>query len=356
MKDKSKYGGLRTRDFDVENCEHPTPSYWSYPSDYPMNLFLSNTGQSEEDRAVLNNTIFSVGHVDDDDKGAVESLESYDAIRVRRNAYEETMFRIEDERFEVDMAIERNFQAMRQIEPFAEEVQALREQEEKDRQPIGRLQYQLNRFALNTVHIQAIGRLYGEKGDEVLQHLVENPYIVLPIVYQRLKQKDVEWRAIKNDEQERWNETQKSNYEGAMDVRCVINRREFERRFSATMLEDECKRARTYCKYPERVKHTASTDPFCPTFAMSCSDPGAVLYQPYSIVPCTVDASHKDAIQLIMHFIQCNQNVKPFDRERIGRIWAEFMAPWFGYPVSWVAEEARKSFGGKMNPGIVKCK
>jgi hypothetical protein len=48
--------------------------------------------------------------------------------------------------------------------------------------------------------------------------------------------------------------------------------------------------------------------------------------------------------------------VKPFDRERIGRLWAEFMVPWFGYPVEWIAEEARKSFGGDLNPGIVKCK
>ncbi|GKY97387.1 hypothetical protein MPSEU_000697200 [Mayamaea pseudoterrestris] len=354
MKDKSKYGGLRTRDFDLDSCEHPTPSYWTYPSDYPQNLFLSNTAQSDEDRSVLNNAVFIFGQKVDDNKSINSSLASYDASRARRNAYEETLFRIEDERFEVDMAIERNFQAMRQIEPLAEEVQALREQEEKDRQPIGRLQYQLNRHALNTIHINAVGRLYGDKGDEVLQHLAENPYIVLPIVFQRLKQKDAEWRSIKNELQAGWAALQAANYEGSLDLLCGANRRELERRFSTAMLEDECKRARTYCRYPERVKHSSITDPFYPTFAMSCSDPGALLYQPYSIVSCAIDATHKDAMRLIMDFVGLNHKIKAFDRERIGRIWAEFMVPWFGYPVQWVAEEVRKSFGGKMSPGIVK--
>jgi paired amphipathic helix protein Sin3a len=355
-KDKSKYGATRTRDFDLEGCEHPTPSYWSYPSDYPASLYISHTGQSEADRSVLNNSVICVTVNRNEAKPTHESLEAYDAVRARRNAYEEAMFRLEDERYEVDMAIERNAQAMRQIEPFAEEVRALREQEEKDRQPIGRLQYQLNRYAINSIHINAIGRLYGEKGDAVLHHLVENPFIVLPIIYQRLKQKDTEWRNAKTDLQDKWNALQTANYEGTLDVRCFFNRRELERRFSAAMLDDECKRARTYCKYPERIKHSSIIDPFCPSFFMSCSDPGAVLYQPYSCVPCHDDVSHKDAVQLIMQYIKSDPNVTSFDRERIGRIWAEFMLPWFGFPVEWIAAEARESFRGKMNPGIVKCK
>lgn len=160
------------------------------------------------------------------------SPEDYDGVRIRRNAYEEGMFRIEDERYEVDMAIERNAQAMRQIEPFAEEVSALRQNEEKDGQPIGRLQYQLKRYAMNTILINAIGRIYGENGDEVLQHLVRNPLVVLPTVYQRLRQKDNEWRKAKLELRERWNSVYDENYEGSMDYLCYFYRKEIERSFT----------------------------------------------------------------------------------------------------------------------------
>jgi paired amphipathic helix protein Sin3a len=166
------------------------------------------------------------------------SPEDYDGVRIRRNTYEEVMFRIEDERYEVDMAIERNAQAMRQIEPYAEEVSELRQNEEKDGQPIGRLQYQLKRYAMNSILINAIGRVYGENGDEVLQHLARNPLVVLPTVYQRLRQKDSEWRKAKLELRERWNALYEENYEGSMDYLCYFYRKALERSFASHQLLD----------------------------------------------------------------------------------------------------------------------
>ena len=232
FKDKSKYGALRTRDFDFTNCEKPTPSYRTFPSDYPQSLFISNPGETEQDAAVLNSEVACVGVERSSRKHMTSSPEDYDGVRLRRNGYEEVMFRVEDERYEVDMAIERNAQAMRQVEPFAEEATTLRENEEKDGQPIGRLQYQLKRYAMNTIPINAIGRLYGENGDEVLQHLARNPLVVLPTVYQRLRQKDAEWRKVKTELRERWNALYEANYEGSMDYLCYFYRKEIERTFS----------------------------------------------------------------------------------------------------------------------------
>jgi histone deacetylase complex regulatory component SIN3 len=121
LKDRSMYGSLRARDFDYSNCTNPTPSYRSYPGDYPYNLFISNPGQSEEDAAVLNSTLLCVDPLvdaEDDDlpttrkrsreelkRKAAPSIEESDGSKKRHNVYEETMFRIEDERFELDMAI-----------------------------------------------------------------------------------------------------------------------------------------------------------------------------------------------------------------------------------------------------------
>jgi len=356
MKDRSKYGAIRPQEFDYSSSETPTPSYRTFPSDYPQTLFISNPGQSDYDASVLNHDIYCVGPEKGSKKRMTRSLEEYDGVRMRHNVCEDTLLSVEDDRFEVDMAIERNSQAMRQIEPYAEEVQALREQEEKDGQPIGRLQYQLNRYAMNSVHINAIGRIYGDQGDEVLQHLCKNPLIVLPIVYQRLKQKDVEWRKAKTELMDKWNAAVEANYEGSFDVLCYTYRRELERTFAPVLLREECKRTKMYSKHPEKIRDHPATLDLTPTFALSSADHGALLYQPFLQVGSKVDVSHKDAFNCVVEQLKTRSSVSDYDRERIGRIWAEFVVPWFGYPAHWVMNEVRASFRGKLTPAVVKSK
>ena len=377
LKDKSKYGALRIRDFDWNNATttQVSPSYCTYPSDYPHALFLSHPGQTQSDVSVLNSKLVCVAGITtmkDENTGASRiknnrnmkqqskrkfcpSIEESDGSKHRCNTYEEMMFRIEDERYELDMAIERNTHALRRIEPFAKEAQAVREQEEKDGQPIGRLRYQLHRSSLNTIHINAIGRIYGDRGDDIIQHLLRNPLIVLPIVYQRLKQKDIEWRNAKRLLAERWDAICEANYEGSMDTQCYFNRKALEKTFTLSRLLDQCKRARTYLKYPDKFKDHPATRPFAPTFGRRISHAGALFFQPYVEVKCNVDIGHKHALEFLVMKIKHQSDISPFDRERIGRIFAEFLVPWFKYPVHWILQEIRESFRGKLNPSVTKC-
>jgi len=337
QKDKSKYGAKRAR--DIELSTKSSPSYSEYPKDYPHDLFMSHTGQTEEDLQVLNSTFVSVG----------KDSTSICAVKPRHNAYEEAMFKIEDERFEVDMAIERNMQAMRKTEPIAEEVQMLREGEEKDGQPIGRLQYKLNARTLNSIHINAIGRIYGDNGDEVIQYLVRNPLAVLPIIYQRLRQKDLEWRKQKSELMPRWKSGTESNYEGSLDNRCYFKRRAFERTFGLGQLRDECKQARQYCSNPNKRKDSPVS------FGLSVPDKSAVFYQPYASIEMKPASSvHHNAVGYLMKHVayRCTSNFEA--REKVGRIWTEFMLPFFGYPTFWVLDESRKSYLGKINNSVVQ--
>ena len=339
QKDKSKYGAKRGR--DIELSTKTSPSYSEYPKDFPHDLFMSHTGQTEEDLQVLNNTLVSVGR----DKTRICST------KLRRNVYEEAMFRIEDERFEVDMAIERNALAMRKTEPIAEEVQMLREGEEKDGQPIGRLQYKLNARTLNSIQINSIGRIYGDNGDEVIQYLVRNPLAVLPIIYQRLRQKDLEWRKQKSELMPRWKAGTEANYEGSLDHSCYFKRRAVQRSFALEQLRNECKHARQYCSNPNKRRDSPVS------FGLSVPDRSAVFYQPYASVEMRpASPVHRIAVgYLIKHIAyRCTTN---FDaREKVGRIWTEFMLPFFGYPTSWVLDESRKSYRGKINNAVVQCK
>jgi paired amphipathic helix protein Sin3a len=369
LKDRSSYGALRVRDFDFTNCDRPTPSYCLFPDDYPDLIFLSHPGQSEDDASVLNKELVCMDsniheyferdvprkRSRETRKRLAPGIEESDGARKRHNCYEDVLFRIEDERFEMDMAIERNVHALRRIESMAKEVQTLREQEEKDGQPIGRLRYQLKRNSLNSTHINAIGRVYGERGDEILQHLLRHPYIVLPVVYQRLKQKEGEWRKAKSELIEVWNTLCEYNYEGSLDVQCYFNRKALEKLFARSKLIHQCQHARSFTKHPEKNTDEAATRPFSPVFGKSVPDIGAVFYQPYMELDCKIDDSHKYSIHLIAHMIKTSPSVSCFNRERIGRIWAEFMVPWFRYPSHWVIDEVRESFSGKLGPSVTKC-
>lgn len=106
------------------------------------------------------------------------------------------------------------------------------------------------------------------------------------------------------------------------------------------------------------MKDHPATLPFLPSFSRKCSDGDALLFQPHISIALGKDAmpSHKDAYKLLVTKIKNNSSYTKTEREMAGRIWAEFMVPWFDYPVHWVLDEVRESFRGRLNPGVVKCK
>lgn len=84
----------------------------------------------------------------------------------------------------------------------------------------------------------------------------------------------------------------------------------------------------------------------------------ALLFQPNISVQLGSAAfpSHHDAFKMITTKIKTSSMYTKAEREAVGRIWAEFMVPWFGLPEHWVLDEVRESFRGKLSPGVVKCK
>lgn len=332
-----------------ENAAFVSPSYFRGTT-----RALEYPGRTAEDAAVIN-----TGPVALRKRKSPLSLEDYRARKRRHHQHEQSLQQIEEERFELDMALERNLHALKRLEPIVREVEALREREEKDNQPIGRLQYSLlkkNTLSLNTVHLNAIARLYGDRGDDILQHLVRDPMVVLPIVFKRLQQKDTEWRQAKHEMKDRWNAVSAGSYEGSLDVKCLPGRRALEKYCSPHRLVDHCQRAISYLQHPERVKQHPATQLFAATFVRQLEDPGAVVYQPGLVVQChtPVDASHYCAYRLVMARLQ-HTGVTPFQSECIGRIWAECVVPWYEYPVHWIANDLRTSFRGNMGRGIVQC-
>lgn len=351
---RGKYGSYPLRHYDLSDADDggvggrtPTPSYATYPSDF---AFAKSSGETARDRSILNYECFCTARdgppesVAAGDGGRHESPEDYDGIKVRRNAHEEVLARAEDEMHEVDMAIERNASAVRVLEPVAEEATRLREQEERDGQPIGRLRYKMRLRALNTIHIGAIARVYGERGEEVLQHLLRNPLVVVPILFKRLKEKNEEWRKVKKELNKEWKKTCSENITGSLDVKCFSYKREIEQSFTTERLLEECHKAKSFAKHPSKIPRHPATNMILPDWHLTNPDPALGLFQPHLSVLISKNMPHKHALDLLRaYFTRDAQST--VDKESLSTMWAGFIAPWFGLPLRW--DESSGALRGK---------
>ena len=82
-----------------------------------------------------------------------------------------------------------------------------------------RYQYKYDPRTFTIVHTNAICRIYGDHGQEILHLLKKNPTKTIPVVYKRLVQKDREFRAARNHLNKRWKELAEHNYQRSLDHR-----------------------------------------------------------------------------------------------------------------------------------------
>jgi histone deacetylase complex regulatory component SIN3 len=138
-------------EIDLSQAARCTPSYRQLPDGYPL---LACSERSHLEREMCNDHWVSVP----------TGSEDFSFKIMRKNQYEDQLFRCEDERYEIDMVIENNVSAIRVLEPLAEEIQALKEYTKGVE-----WQFRLDRRSLGVLHLRAIARVYGEFGNEVLE-------------------------------------------------------------------------------------------------------------------------------------------------------------------------------------------
>eukprot|EP00594_Rhizosolenia_setigera_P008265 CAMPEP_0178955992 /NCGR_PEP_ID=MMETSP0789-20121207/9949_1 /TAXON_ID=3005 /ORGANISM="Rhizosolenia setigera, Strain CCMP 1694" /LENGTH=1418 /DNA_ID=CAMNT_0020637757 /DNA_START=123 /DNA_END=4379 /DNA_ORIENTATION=- len=350
---KAKFGcASLTKDveFIEESDQQVTPSYFHMPKNYPCEEYYVHSGQTEADASVLNSEFVCVGSYTvpsaqmKTQQRQLFSPEDYNGPKLRKNECEDALYRIEDDRFEIDMAIERNASAMRALAPMAEETKTLKELEEKDGQPIGRLKYHI-KHKINTNHLGAIARVYGGDliGDEVLHHFARNPLAVTPIIFKRLQQKDQEWRNLRQELLEDWKLMVEENYQGSLDVLCGDYRRKLERSFNAEKMVEECKRAKHYAKENIQINKIWRTNA-APLFQLSSSaeenSPQKFYQSHIKLKSIHNDMPHKEAYDLISTLLGIKSKT-PTEKEKIWRIWAEFVIPFFNQPTYWIAQDLR---------------
>ena len=73
---------------------------------------------------------------------------------MRKNQYEEALFRCEDDRYELDMLIEQNSSAIRAIRPLCEDIMKMSPEDKQN--------YRIPEGAMRPIHFRLIGKIYGE--------------------------------------------------------------------------------------------------------------------------------------------------------------------------------------------------
>eukprot|EP00980_Cylindrotheca_fusiformis_P029895 scaffold24012_cov186-Cylindrotheca_fusiformis.AAC.8 len=342
-------------EIDFSRCRRCSPSYRALPRDYPA---PPSTGRGDIENKVLNNVWVSL---------PVGSEESYTFRHMRRNTFEEMLFRCEDERFEIDMVIDSNTCTLARLEPIAEEIAQLAENEliipetgstprpASADQGLGgkRYQYTFDKSILGVIHRNSIARLYGDAGQEMLDLIVKNPTVAVPVVIERLRQKDKEWRRARERLNRQWKDMAEQNYYKSLDHRSLYWRTTDKRAISTRTLLAEIKdRAANGGKeghaalqarmdkakeehggfYQVTMKNAISRD----LDLTYLPKPDRRLFTPHmSLMFENNNWVHRDAFRILSFAVE-RGGINPTDKERIHRLWTDFLGPWFNLSTNWM--------------------
>ncbi|XP_071735041.1 paired amphipathic helix protein Sin3-like 2 isoform X1 [Rutidosis leptorrhynchoides] len=218
-KEKDKYKGKCIQELDLANCQRCTPSYRLLPDDYPI---PSVSQRSELGAQVLNDLWVSV----------TSGSEDYSFKHMRKNQYEESLFRCEDDRFELDMLLESVISTTKR----AEELQnGINDGSIVSDDPI------LIEDHFSAINLRCIERLYGDHGLEVIETLRRSPSISLPVILLRLKQKQDEWTKCQADFNKVWADIYAKNHYKSLDHRSFYFKQQDSKDLSTKSLVAEIK-------------------------------------------------------------------------------------------------------------------
>ncbi|KAK7470657.1 hypothetical protein VKT23_002080 [Stygiomarasmius scandens] len=135
----------------------------------------------------------------------------------KKNIYEEALHRSEEERHEYDFHIEAIVRTIAILEPINNKIAQLNLEERNN----FKLRPNLNGSA-KAINHRVIKKIYGrEAGLEVIQSMQDSPANAIPIVLQRLKQKEEEWKRAQREWNKVWREVDARNYAKSLDHQSI---------------------------------------------------------------------------------------------------------------------------------------
>ncbi|KTW30764.1 hypothetical protein T552_00476 [Pneumocystis carinii B80] len=186
---------------DLMLCKAYGPSYRLLPKSETL---LPCSGRDEMCWEVLNDGW--VSH-------PTWASEDFRFVAHKKNQYEETLHKVEEERYDYDLNIEANLRTIQLLEPIAQQISNMTPEEKNSfRLPPG-----LGGQSIS-IYQRVLKKVYDkEQGLEVIDALHENPAVAVPIILKRLKQKDEEWKRAQREWNKVWRETEYKNFYKSLD-------------------------------------------------------------------------------------------------------------------------------------------
>ncbi|KAG0503340.1 hypothetical protein HPP92_003412 [Vanilla planifolia] len=294
---KEKYNYYKPiSELDLSNCPRCTPSYRLLPKNYPMPAASHRT---ELGTSVLNDFL----GVSDFRKRGLFFFK-----HMRKNQYEESLFRCEDDRFELDMLLESVNATTRRLEELLEKLQ---DNTIKPESPFCIEEH------FTSLNLRCIERLYGDHGLDVMDVLRKNANLALPVILIRLKQKQEEWSRCRADFNKVWAEIYAKNYHKSLDHRSFYFKQQDTKSLSAKALLSEIKEINEKRKEDDVLLAFAAGKrrPVVPNIEFEYTD---------------LDI-HNDLYQIIKYSSKevCTSSDQ---LDKVMRIWTTFLEPIFGVP------------------------
>lgn len=209
----------------LSNCRGSGPSYRLLPR---REKLKPCGGRDEMCNAVLNDEWASHPTWASEDSGFVAH---------RKNAFEEGLHRIEEERHDYDFNIEANVKCIQLLEPIAQQMLNMNPHEREN-------------FVMppglggpsTSIYKRVLKKIYGaEKGSEVVNDMFLEPFAVVPVVLARLKQKDEEWRFSQREWEKVWQAQTEIMHLKSLDHMGIQVKQNDKRNLSAKHLVDVIK-------------------------------------------------------------------------------------------------------------------
>ncbi|KAJ0244111.1 Paired amphipathic helix protein Sin3-like 5 [Hirschfeldia incana] len=279
-------------ELDLSNCVQCTPSYRHLPDDYPIPTSSYRNSLGEK---VLNDHWVSV----------TSGSEDYSFKHMRKNQYEESLFRCEDDRFELDMLLESVNAAIKRVEAILEKIN-----KNTISTPICIKEH------LSELNLRCIERLYGDNGLDVIELLRNNSHIALPVILTRLKQKQEEWARCRFDFRKVWADVYAKNHHKSLDHRSFYFKQQDSKNLSTKGLVAEIKDIsdRKHKEDPLHAFAVGTKPSFTPDLEFSYSDTQV----------------HADLYQLIKYY--CEEICASEQSDKVMKLWVTFLEPMFGVP------------------------
>ncbi|KAJ0449534.1 putative transcription regulator Others family [Helianthus annuus] len=286
----NEYQAKPIHELDLSDCEQCTPSYRLLPKNYPIPSVSQRTIIGAE---VLNDHWVSV----------TSGSEDYSFKHMRKNQYEESLFRCEDDRFELDMLLESVNVTTRRVEELLDKIN----NNSIKTDCVVRVE---DHFT--AINLRCIERLYGDNRLDVMDVLKKNASLALPVILTRLKQKQEEWARCRFDFNKIWAEVYAKNYHKSLDHRSFYFKQQDAKSLSAKALLLEIKEIRE-----EKSKDENIIQNFVSGERQNNTPHQEFKYWNFDV--------HNDIYQLMKYYIP--QNCTTEQSDKVMKIWTNFVEP-----------------------------